>query len=178
MSYISHSPTRIPWRHFDLSTDLRLTFVYDTAKMWTEGIGTPPESELPGESSYNRKCHQKCTGSEPEVDLMMNFRYILPNINEDSIRWSIGSEIQDGGTIPWDVCSESSWKVSNLILLSFNFVTISFVNISPLTFASLHQLPIVSPIVFPPFCHNLWLIHYESPNEKLFIWFFHHIFLF
>ena len=50
VSYISHSPTRIPWRHYDLSTDLRLTFVYDTAKMWTEGIGTPPESELPGMS--------------------------------------------------------------------------------------------------------------------------------
>lgn len=48
VSYISHSPTRIPWRHFDLETNLRLTFVYDTAKMWTDGIGTPPESSLPG----------------------------------------------------------------------------------------------------------------------------------
>ena len=54
VSYISHSPTRIPWRHYDLSTDLRLTFVYDTAKMWTEGIGTPPESELPGMSHFQQ----------------------------------------------------------------------------------------------------------------------------
>ena len=52
VSYISHSPTRIPWRHYDLNTDLRLTFVYDTAKMWTEGIGTPPESELPGKIAH------------------------------------------------------------------------------------------------------------------------------
>ena len=55
VSYISHSPTRIPWRHYDLSTDLRLTFVYDTAKMWTEGIGTPPESELPGMSHFQQE---------------------------------------------------------------------------------------------------------------------------
>jgi len=90
VSYISHSPTRIPWRHYDLSTDLRLTFVYDTAKMWTEGIGTPPESELPGMSHPKKGLpDDPVTGSGQEV--IINHRYFLSNIDEDSIRWSIGS---------------------------------------------------------------------------------------
>ena len=70
VSYISHSPTRIPWRHFDLETNLRLTFVYDTAKMWTDGIGTPPESSLPGKNvSY--------------VSFKAKLRNFLPNIDEN-----------------------------------------------------------------------------------------------
>lgn len=93
VSYISHSPTRIPWRHYDLSTDLRLTFVYDTAKMWTEGIGTPPESELPGESLL-----ESC------VKLFIFLRHLLPDINEDPLRWAIGGPVQDSRPIPWHVC--------------------------------------------------------------------------
>lgn len=37
------------WQHFDLQSELRLTFVYDTAILWQDGIGSPPEAELQGE---------------------------------------------------------------------------------------------------------------------------------
>ncbi|KAM7168527.1 FRAS1-related extracellular matrix protein 3 isoform 1-T1 [Macrochelys suwanniensis] len=49
VSYIFHSPAAIGgWQHFDLQSELRLTFVYDTAILWKDGIGSPPESELQG----------------------------------------------------------------------------------------------------------------------------------
>ncbi|XP_060050888.1 FRAS1-related extracellular matrix protein 2 isoform X2 [Erinaceus europaeus] len=49
VSYVFHSPVGIGgWQHFDLKSELRLTFVYDTAILWNEGIGSPPEAELQG----------------------------------------------------------------------------------------------------------------------------------
>ncbi|XP_077670579.1 LOW QUALITY PROTEIN: FRAS1-related extracellular matrix protein 3 [Eretmochelys imbricata] len=49
VSYIFHSPAAVGgWQHFDLQSELRLTFVYDTAILWKDGIGSPPESELQG----------------------------------------------------------------------------------------------------------------------------------
>ncbi|KAM6270253.1 FRAS1-related extracellular matrix protein 3 [Porphyrio hochstetteri] len=49
VSYVFHSPAAIGgWQHFDLQSELRLTFVYDTAILWKEGIGSLPESELQG----------------------------------------------------------------------------------------------------------------------------------
>ncbi|XP_009868673.1 PREDICTED: FRAS1-related extracellular matrix protein 2-like, partial [Apaloderma vittatum] len=49
VSYVFHSPAAISgWQHFDLQSELRLTFVYDTAILWKDGIGSPPESELQG----------------------------------------------------------------------------------------------------------------------------------
>uniref|UniRef100_A0A1A8P4P9 Fras1 related extracellular matrix protein 2a n=3 Tax=Nothobranchius TaxID=28779 RepID=A0A1A8P4P9_9TELE len=36
------------WQHFDLQSELRLTFVYDTALLWKDGIGSPPQAELQG----------------------------------------------------------------------------------------------------------------------------------
>ncbi|KAM4706610.1 FRAS1-related extracellular matrix protein 3 [Discoglossus pictus] len=49
VSYVFHSPAAVGgWQHFDLQSELRLTFVYDTAILWNEGIGSPPESELQG----------------------------------------------------------------------------------------------------------------------------------
>ncbi|XP_043929269.1 FRAS1-related extracellular matrix protein 2 [Protopterus annectens] len=49
MSYVFHSPVGLGgWQHFDLKSELRLTFVYDTAILWKDGIGSPPESELQG----------------------------------------------------------------------------------------------------------------------------------
>ncbi|XP_051822639.1 FRAS1-related extracellular matrix protein 3 [Antechinus flavipes] len=49
VSYAFHSPAAIGgWKHFDLRSELRLTFVYDTAILWKEGIGSPPGSELQG----------------------------------------------------------------------------------------------------------------------------------
>uniref|UniRef100_UPI001EAEB209 FRAS1-related extracellular matrix protein 2-like n=1 Tax=Oncorhynchus gorbuscha TaxID=8017 RepID=UPI001EAEB209 len=36
------------WQHFDLQSELKLTFVYDTAILWQDGIGSPPEAELQG----------------------------------------------------------------------------------------------------------------------------------
>ncbi|XP_053556187.1 FRAS1-related extracellular matrix protein 3 [Bombina bombina] len=49
VSYVFHSSAAVGgWQHFDLQSELRLTFVYDTAILWNEGIGSPPESELQG----------------------------------------------------------------------------------------------------------------------------------
>ncbi|XP_069779228.1 FRAS1-related extracellular matrix protein 3 [Narcine bancroftii] len=49
ISYVFHSPASVGgWQHFDLQSELKLTFVYDTAILWKEGIGSPPEAELQG----------------------------------------------------------------------------------------------------------------------------------
>ncbi|XP_003799755.1 FRAS1-related extracellular matrix protein 2 [Otolemur garnettii] len=49
VSYVFHSPVGAGgWQHFDLKSELRLTFVYDTAILWKDGIGSPPEAELQG----------------------------------------------------------------------------------------------------------------------------------
>ncbi|XP_021508034.1 FRAS1-related extracellular matrix protein 2 [Meriones unguiculatus] len=49
VSYVFHSPVGVGgWQHFDLKSELRLTFVYDTAILWSHGIGSPPEAELQG----------------------------------------------------------------------------------------------------------------------------------
>ncbi|NXE46860.1 FREM2 protein, partial [Casuarius casuarius] len=49
VSYVFHSPVGVGgWQHFDLQSELRLTFVYDTAILWKDGIGSPPEAELQG----------------------------------------------------------------------------------------------------------------------------------
>lgn len=51
VSYVFHSPVGVGgWQHFDLKSELRFrTFVYDTAILWTDGIGSSPEAELQGE---------------------------------------------------------------------------------------------------------------------------------
>lgn len=49
VSYVFHSPVAVGgWQHFDLLSELKLTFVYDTAILWQDGIGSPPEAELQG----------------------------------------------------------------------------------------------------------------------------------
>ncbi|KAM5147251.1 FRAS1-related extracellular matrix protein 2 [Callospermophilus lateralis] len=49
VSYVFHSPVGVGgWQHFDLKSELRLTFVYDTAILWSNGIGSPPGAELQG----------------------------------------------------------------------------------------------------------------------------------
>ncbi|XP_075892924.1 FRAS1-related extracellular matrix protein 2-like [Nelusetta ayraudi] len=49
VSYVFHSPVGVGgWQHFDLQSELRLTFVYDTAILWRDGIGSPPEADLQG----------------------------------------------------------------------------------------------------------------------------------
>ncbi|XP_072315190.1 FRAS1-related extracellular matrix protein 2-like [Eucyclogobius newberryi] len=49
VSYVFHSPVGAGgWQHFDLQSELRLTFVYDTAILWRDGVGSPPEAELQG----------------------------------------------------------------------------------------------------------------------------------
>uniref|UniRef100_A0A3Q2CQN1 FRAS1 related extracellular matrix 2a n=1 Tax=Cyprinodon variegatus TaxID=28743 RepID=A0A3Q2CQN1_CYPVA len=49
VSYVFHSPLGTGgWQHFDLQSELRLTFVYDTAILWKDGIGSPPQAELQG----------------------------------------------------------------------------------------------------------------------------------
>ncbi|XP_058132901.1 LOW QUALITY PROTEIN: FRAS1-related extracellular matrix protein 2 [Dasypus novemcinctus] len=49
VSYVFHSAAAAGgWQHFDLKSELRLTFVYDTAILWSDGISSPPEAELQG----------------------------------------------------------------------------------------------------------------------------------
>ncbi|MFT7803878.1 FRAS1-related extracellular matrix protein 2-like [Arapaima gigas] len=49
VSYVFHSPVGAGrWQHFDLHSELRLTFVYDTTILWTNGIVSPPKAELQG----------------------------------------------------------------------------------------------------------------------------------
>ncbi|XP_062869848.1 FRAS1-related extracellular matrix protein 2a [Trichomycterus rosablanca] len=49
VSYVFHSPVGTDsWQHFDLQSELRLTFVYDTAILWKDGVGSPPQAELQG----------------------------------------------------------------------------------------------------------------------------------
>ena len=52
VSYVFHSPVGAGgWQHFDLQSELRLTFVYDTAILWKDGVGSPPEAELQGKEA-------------------------------------------------------------------------------------------------------------------------------
>lgn len=44
------------WQHFDLQSELRLTFVYDTAILWKKGIGSPPQAELQGKLILTESC--------------------------------------------------------------------------------------------------------------------------
>ena len=45
VSYVFHSPVaRGGWLHYDLMSQLQLTFVYDTSILWQNGISSP-ESE-------------------------------------------------------------------------------------------------------------------------------------
>ncbi|KAI0207559.1 FRAS1-related extracellular matrix protein 2 [Lamellibrachia satsuma] len=49
VSYVFHSPiARAGWQSYNLQTQLQLTFVYDTAILWQDGISTPEGSELKG----------------------------------------------------------------------------------------------------------------------------------
>ncbi|KAM5311565.1 FRAS1-related extracellular matrix protein 2 [Glossophaga mutica] len=49
VSYLFYAPAGAGgWQHFDLKAELRLTFVYDTAILWDEGIGSAPGAALQG----------------------------------------------------------------------------------------------------------------------------------
>ncbi|XP_071544014.1 FRAS1-related extracellular matrix protein 2-like [Panulirus ornatus] len=49
VSYIFHSPVATGgWQHTDLTTHLRLSFVYDTAILWHQGIGAPVTTDFNG----------------------------------------------------------------------------------------------------------------------------------
>ena len=132
VSYISHSPTRIPWRHFDLSSDLRLTFVYDTAKMWTDGIGTPPEAELPG-----------TFGNPGPRWLNCLCRNLLPDLDEDPARWLFGRPFQNRRPIQRHVCLEPPRKVYN------------FMSIHPI----IKSMPFIIEPAFEIVTTRIWRFH-------------------
>ncbi|KAM9408030.1 uncharacterized protein ACWYII_027797 [Salvelinus alpinus] len=49
VSYVFHSPSAPGgWLTFDLRSDLRMTFTYDTSILWRDGIGSPPDAPLQG----------------------------------------------------------------------------------------------------------------------------------
>ncbi|KAK6168396.1 hypothetical protein SNE40_020939 [Patella caerulea] len=46
VSYVFHSPVATGgWQHYDMSSQLQLTFVYDTAILWQNGISSPEGNE-------------------------------------------------------------------------------------------------------------------------------------
>ncbi|KAK3099400.1 hypothetical protein FSP39_003828 [Pinctada imbricata] len=49
VSYVSHSPTATGWKHVDMETDMTLTFVYDTAILWQNGITSQESSGVKGD---------------------------------------------------------------------------------------------------------------------------------
>ncbi|XP_072552171.1 FRAS1-related extracellular matrix protein 2-like [Salminus brasiliensis] len=46
VSYLFNGPSG--WMTFDLHTEMKLTFVYDTSILWQQGISSPPDTELRG----------------------------------------------------------------------------------------------------------------------------------
>ncbi|XP_037655980.1 FRAS1-related extracellular matrix protein 2 isoform X2 [Choloepus didactylus] len=69
VSYVFHSPVGAGgWQHFDLKSELRLTFVYDTAVLWHEGVGSPPGAELQG------SLHPTSMRISDEGRLVVNFK--------------------------------------------------------------------------------------------------------
>ncbi|XP_074649930.1 FRAS1-related extracellular matrix protein 2-like [Tubulanus polymorphus] len=49
LSYIFHSPAaRGGWANYDLNTRLVMSFVYDTAVLWQDGVSTPASADLQG----------------------------------------------------------------------------------------------------------------------------------
>uniref|UniRef100_A0AAY5KU18 Calx-beta domain-containing protein n=1 Tax=Esox lucius TaxID=8010 RepID=A0AAY5KU18_ESOLU len=49
VSYVFYSPMATGgWLTFDLRSDLRMTFTYDTSILWHDGIGSPPDAPLQG----------------------------------------------------------------------------------------------------------------------------------
>ncbi|XP_029373146.1 FRAS1-related extracellular matrix protein 2b isoform X3 [Echeneis naucrates] len=72
VSYVFHSPVGAGgWQHFDLQSEMRLTFVYDTAILWRDGIGSPPEAELQGNAGALYPTSMRING---QGRLVVNFR--------------------------------------------------------------------------------------------------------
>ncbi|XP_059121180.1 FRAS1-related extracellular matrix protein 2-like isoform X2 [Peromyscus eremicus] len=73
VSYVFHSPVGVGgWQHFDLKSELRLTFVYDTAILWNHGIGSLPEAELQGVlGKFLQKISTQDGDSEPSMSMSM-----------------------------------------------------------------------------------------------------------
>ena len=47
VSYVFHSPVaRGGWLHYDMTSQLQLTFVYDTNILWQNGISSSSSGEL------------------------------------------------------------------------------------------------------------------------------------
>lgn len=75
VSYVFHSPVGVGgWQHFDLKSELRLTFVYDTAILWTDGIGSPPEAELQGELAETWKIKIFLTYMNDLSDILLQLK--------------------------------------------------------------------------------------------------------
>lgn len=54
VSYVFHSPAGDGgWTDVNMDTDLQLTFVYDTAILWENGISSLSDSTLKGKTLYN-----------------------------------------------------------------------------------------------------------------------------
>ncbi|XP_042229585.1 FRAS1-related extracellular matrix protein 2-like [Homarus americanus] len=47
-AFLSPAAATADWQHTDLSTQLRMSFVYDTSILWQQGIGAPVTSDLQG----------------------------------------------------------------------------------------------------------------------------------
>uniref|UniRef100_A0A1A8S6K4 Fras1 related extracellular matrix protein 2b n=1 Tax=Nothobranchius rachovii TaxID=451742 RepID=A0A1A8S6K4_9TELE len=93
------------WQHLDLQSELRLTFVYDTAILWREGIGSPPEAELQG-ALYPTSMRINVQGQlvvnfrtearfrHPSAVSNLNFIYVRsePTYNQPVQQWTFTSD--------------------------------------------------------------------------------------
>nr|XP_023416197.1 FRAS1-related extracellular matrix protein 2 [Cavia porcellus] len=89
VSYVFHSPVGVGgWQHFDLKSELRLTFVYDTAILWNDGIGSPPEAEL--QASFTSSMIM--SADHPGLTFSLRLIRSEPTYNQPVQQWSFVSD--------------------------------------------------------------------------------------
>ncbi|XP_071950665.1 extracellular matrix protein 3-like [Antedon mediterranea] len=130
VSYIFHSPVGIGgWQHFDLQSNLRLTFVYDTSILWENGIGTS-RSDL---SSLQGYLYPTSMRIEKNGRLVVDFRtearfrgqFVLAHPNTD-IESNVFSADHPGVTYDLDLIRseptfaepEQLWQFTSSVALS------------------------------------------------------------
>lgn len=117
VSYVFHSPVGAGgWQHFDLQSELRLTFVYDTAILWKDGIGSPPQAELQGlfRSSKSQSLFLDSSGVFLFVCCFFSpsHRGVVPNQHAYQRTGTIGCQLPHPGSFQGTVCRVAFWRPS------------------------------------------------------------------
>lgn len=118
VSYVFHSPVGAGgWQHFDLQSELRLTFVYDTAILWKDGIGSPPQAELQG--AFRSSKSQLLSLDSSGVFLFVccfffppSYRGVVPNQHAYQQTGTFGGQLPHPGPFQGSVCRVAFWRPS------------------------------------------------------------------